>query len=505
MGRFLALRSALARSARFLLSRISWLFHQVFGHWNWQAPSWAAWTGRHGTRLARYLAADRKRAGGVLIVLVALIGGFLYYRSLPKPHYVEYIVVSPPLTVYDEKQVAQIRPMRVEFAEPVAPLKDIERAVTTGISVSPAIVGTWFWVSDHELQLTPRDDWPIDATYKVRIASKGFLADAIHIEDYSFKFATAPFTARITDSQFYQDPRDPNLKKLVATIQFSHPVDPTQFEMRVSLSLAGDAAYLGLKPDSRNFTVIYDKLKLAAHIHSAALAMPRDDTPMTLKLDSGVRAARGGNDTPDKLEAVVTIPGRTSLRFSDARMTLVDNAKYEPEQVMLLKSSSPVAEKGLAGKVTACVLPERHPNQPKEDPNPYRWTNESEIGNEFISRCESLSLAYVPSEEGGNTSHGFKFKGPVGRYIYAVVKDGVEGTGGYISGKPYVSTFVVEPYRKALTFLGQGALLSLTGDRKIGFMARDVDRVEVEVGRLMPNQLQHLASSMWDYSHPRVG
>ncbi|HLQ76593.1 MAG TPA: alpha-2-macroglobulin [Terriglobia bacterium] len=505
MGRFLALRSALARSARFLLSRISWLFHQVFGHWNWQAPSWAAWTGRQGTRFARYLAADRKRAGAVLIVLVALIGGFLYYRSLPKPHYVEYIVVSPPLTVYDEKQVAQIRPMRVEFAEPVAPLKDIERAVTAGITVSPAIAGTWFWVSDHELQLTPRDDWPIDATYKVRIASKGFLADAVHIEDYSFKFATAPFTARITDSQFYQDPRDPNLKKLVATIQFSHPVDPTQFEMRVSLSLAGDAAYLGLKPDSRNFTVIYDKLKLAAHIHSAALAMPRDDTPMTLKLDSGVRAARGGNDTPDKLEAVVTIPGRTSLRFSDARMTLVDNAKYEPEQVMLLKSSSPVAEKGMTGKVTTCVLPERHPNQPKEDLNPYRWTNESEIGNEFISRCESLALTYVPSEEGGNTSHGFKFKGPVGRYIYAVVKDGVEGTGGYISGKPYVATFVVEPYRKALTFLGQGALLSLTGDRKIGFMARDVDRVEVEVGRLMPSQLQHLASSMWDYSHPRVG
>ena len=64
--------------------------------------------------------------------------------------------------------------------------------------------------------------------------------------------------------------------------------------------------------------------------------MPRDDTPMTLKIDKGVRAARGGNETRDRLEAVVTIPGRTSLRFSDARMTVVDNARYEPEQILLI-------------------------------------------------------------------------------------------------------------------------------------------------------------------------
>src|SRR4029079_4494518 len=121
--------------------------------------------------------------------------------------------------------------------------------------------------------------------------------------------------------QFYQDPRDPNLKKLVATVAFSHPVDAGQFESHVSLSVARDAEYLGLTPDSRHFTVIYDKLKLAAHIHSAALAMPRDDTPMTVRVEKGVRDARGANAPADRLVTIVTIPGRTSLRFSDASMT----------------------------------------------------------------------------------------------------------------------------------------------------------------------------------------
>src|SRR6185369_4389296 len=130
-------------------------------------------------------------------------------------------------------------------------------------------------------------------------------------------------------------------------------VDTAQFEQRVSLALAKDAEYLGLKPDSRNYTVIYDKFKLAAHVHSSALAMPRDDTPMTLRVDKGVRAARGGNETKDRLEAVVVIPGRSSLRFSGLQMTVVDNARFEPEQILMMTSSSPVAERALAGKVTA--------------------------------------------------------------------------------------------------------------------------------------------------------
>ena len=53
------------------------------------------------------------------------------------------------------------------------------------------------------------------------------------------------------------------------------------------------------------------------------------------------------------------------------------------------------------------------------------------------------------------------------------------------------------------TFLAfSGSLLSLSGDKRVGFLARDVDKVEVGVGRVLPDQLQHLASQMWDYSKP---
>ena len=321
---------------------------------------------------------------------------------------------------------------------------------------------------------------------------------------YRLRARSQPFAAQIVESQFYQDPRNPNLKKLVATVKFSHPVDIEHFDEHVALSAAKDAAYLGLTPDSRHFTVVYDKFRLSAFIHSAALGMPRDDTPMTLTLTRGVRAARGGNDTPEALSAIVVIPGRTSLRFSDARMTVVDNARYEPEQILVMASSSPVVERALIPAVMVRLLPARHPRQAVEDKRPYQWGNPEEIGAEILAASEPVSLTYVAADEGGDTSHGFKFRAPVGRFLHVTVRDGVQGTGGYLAGKPYVATVKVGQYHRALTFLGQGSLLSLSGEKTIGFLSRDVEQVDVEIGRVLPNQLQHLAPQMWDFSRPSL-
>src|SRR5215468_12186211 len=123
---------------------------------------------------------------------------------------------------------------------------------------------------------------------------------------------------------------------------------------------------------------------------------------MTLRIDKGVRASRGGNATRDRLVAAVTIPGRTSLKFSGTHMALVDNARYEPEQIVLFESSSPVAEKALSGKVSAYVLPVRHPNQPAEDKDPYRWEDPIQVGNDILGASQTLNLTYVASEEGGD-------------------------------------------------------------------------------------------------------
>ena len=480
------------------------LLSKVFGHFHWSAPEWVPWTERQLEKSRDYLLADRSRAVTVAVALLVIASALVWWKLRPRPHYVDLTVTAPKLTSYDEKGVPSIDPLVVEFTASAAPLANLDKRLTFGIQISPKFAGNWIWLDGKRLQFKPASDWPVDASFKVTMARKGFLAKTVELEDYDFTFKTQPFSAQITQKQFYQDPTNPALKKVVATVTFTHPVDTAEFERRVSLVPAADAQFLGLTPDSKHFTVVYDKLKLNAYVHSAALAMPRDDTSMTVRIDKGLRASRGGNQTSTVLQEVVAIPGRTALRFDGAQMTLVDNARYEPEQVLLLTSSSQVSEKAFAGKVQAFVLPLHSARQDKDDKKPYEWTDDSEVGNEVLAKSQALPLNYVASDGGNETTHGFKFNAPVGRYVYLLIKAGVEGTGGYTSGKPYIATVQVAPYPEALMFIGKGALLSLGGDRKVGFLVRDVNKVQVEVGRVLPNQLQHLAPGMADFSKPQL-
>ena len=273
MTRIRALFATLSRVSTRLKRGLSWLLVVLFGRWEWQAPRWLTWSGLQLTRGRRHLVANPKHAVVLLLALASAGGALTWYVTRPTPEYVTYTVNAPGLTEYNDKGISSIKPLTIEFSEPVAPLKQLQKAVTVGMTMSPSIAGKWFWTNDRELQFTPKDDWPVDGAFSVQFAKKGLLATQVRLDDYGFKVRSQPFAAKITESQFYQDPRDPNMKKLVATVKFSHPVDMEQLERHVSLAVAKDAEYLGLTPDSRHFTVAYDKFKLAAFIHSAALTM----------------------------------------------------------------------------------------------------------------------------------------------------------------------------------------------------------------------------------------
>ena len=374
---------------------LRWLVALV-GRWQWQAPAWLGWVGQQSVRGWRRTMKTRARVATLAAVVITVAGAGVWWFTRPTPHYVSYSVTPPGLTEYDDNGVSSIKPLRIVFSESVAPLAQTQKAVSKGLRMSPSIAGEWFWTTDKELQFRPRDDWPVDGAFSVQFARNGFFADGVVLESYRCPVRSEPFSVTVAESQFYQDPRDPNLKKLVATLKFTHPVDTKQLESRVSLAVAKDAEYLGLAPGSRHFTVAYDQFKLAAYVHSAALAMPRDDTPMTLKIDRGVRAARGGNDSPEVLQSVVTIPGRTSLRFSSAGMTIVDNARYEPEQILLLASSSPVVERALTGAVSVRLLPARSPRQAPEDKRPYRWHGHTQFPSQRVD--ETVTVIVVRPE-----------------------------------------------------------------------------------------------------------
>jgi len=221
MTRMDATRATLLRVARTLRRAVVWLFVNLFGRWQWQSPAWLSWIGERGGRSWRYLRGNPVRGAAAVVLVIAAGGAVGWYLTRPVPDYVTYVVNAPGLTEYNDDGISSIKPATIVFSESAAPLKQVQKAVTAGINVEPAIDGTWFWVSDKQLRFTPKIDWPVDGSFAVRLASKGLVADRVLLDKYSFKFRSQPFAARIADSQFYQDPRNPNLRKLVATVKFS--------------------------------------------------------------------------------------------------------------------------------------------------------------------------------------------------------------------------------------------------------------------------------------------
>src|SRR5262249_28854191 len=143
----------------------------IFGRWSWEAPEWLRWTRGHVARSGRAIAAHPIRAWVSALILSAAAAGTAWYLTRPKPHYVTYTVTEPGLTEYNVNGIPSIKPLTILFNESAAPLKQIRTVVTSGVELSPQIPGTWFWTSDKELRFTPKDDWPVDGAFAVRLAA----------------------------------------------------------------------------------------------------------------------------------------------------------------------------------------------------------------------------------------------------------------------------------------------------------------------------------------------
>lgn len=489
-----------------LLSRgISWVLTLLFGEVNWQAPGWLKKLALWLEVAVRWMRAKPKQAGiAALTVTLLATGGMMgwrWYQAKPKPQRVSYVVTAPALTPYDEKDRPQPLPLVVEFNESTVPLKQIDKPAGDGVQLSPALAGSWVWEGDRKLVFSPKADWPIDAEFEVTLAKKKLFAESVKLEEYRFTFKTAPFAANVAKSRFYQDPRDANLKKLVATLHFSHPVDPASIQKNINLKLGGGLGFQSEKVSP--YSISFDKAKLNAFIHSAPLTVPKEDSDILLTLAKGAKASQGGNALDAELTSQISVPGLYSLRFDNVQMLLADNERYEPEQVVMMYSNVPVSEAALKGKVHAWLLPEYPPNTPKEDQHGnYQW-GASQVGKAQLTA--ELALKALPAADEYGTQHSWRFSAPVGRSVFLQVDAGVQAFGGYQSGKIMSRVFQVAPYPKAVKLLSDGALLSMASDKKIAFVARGLPGVRIEVGRLLPNQLHHLVDqSSGNFAKPEI-
>lgn len=476
---------------RRILAIVARALAAVFGRWD--APPWLRWCGGQGRRAGAWGGAHKLKAV-LLVVAVAGVGaggtlGWRWWKARPKPSTVDIRVTEPSLTPIGEKAVP--RPLIVRFTASAAPIKAIGTVVKKGITVDPKLDGTWKWISDHELELRPREDWPIGQTLTVRLDKKGVVADHIKLSKYEVKFETAPFGVRLRQAEYYQDPVDPNLKKVVAEFGFTHPVDGPSFEKSIKMHFSPS------NRQERDFDlethVTYDKWQARAFVHSAPFPLPQKDATVQLRLAASVRASRGGPAFDKPIEHKVHVPGLFNFfRVNATNIQIVDNPRMEPEQILLVNLSTSATEKDIGKAFEAYLLPTRNPHETTKHKGAYRWSDPQSVDPDVLAKGRKLALTQLPAEKEYASDHSFRFRADPGRFIYLRLKKGVQAFGGYILGEDFQAILEVPAYPRQVKLLHGGALLSLAGKRKVSVFVRDAPGLRFEVARVLSDQIHHV-------------
>ncbi|MEP7242876.1 MAG: alpha-2-macroglobulin [Gammaproteobacteria bacterium] len=493
-----------------LLRRLS---RAVLGNVQWQAPPWFSLLSRHlRTGVANAAAHVRQRPRQTAVTLMSFIivvtGGYAawrWYESRPKPIQTSFSVTPPATPCYgcDWKPALLV----VRFESSSAPIdrvdKDLERT-TDAIQISPAVKGVWHWAGDQTLSFKPDDEWPIDTKFRVNLAQGGLVAGHVHLDKYSFDFKSAAFDASITNSEFYQDPTAATVKKAVVTVAFTHPVDTARFEKHVSLEVF-ERITDSIEEDRgpAKFTVIYDKLQRTAFIHSTELAVPNKAARLAITVAEGVRAARGGNETELPLRRDIAVPGLYSLAVQQFNLQVTRDEHGEPSQALLLELNHSVLENDLPPRIHAWRLPAKHPDPVRQaqwrggggggGARPYPWSEQT-ASKDILKVSTPLPLAHVAGDRDHYELHSFRVEAQPGEYLYVRVDKGLKSFGGYVLGDTVERVLRVPEYPRELKIAHEGALLPLSGKKTITVMTRDVPAIHVDIGRLLPRQIQHLVT-----------
>lgn len=505
----LLLVSGLWRFVAFVLRLLGLLLGFVVGRVSWQAPGWMLASERAG--LAGW-GVVRRNPGRVALVIgaVAVIagGGWLAYKvekerpKPPKPVVAQLRASPPSLTDYTSDPIT-VHALDLNFSQSVAPIALVGKDVTAGITLDPPIAGKWSWVNDRLLRFSPTGDWPVGQKYRGRIDKAVLFAPQSHVDADRFEFATADFGVKLVSSEFYQDPQDAALKKGIVNLGFTHPVDTAAFEKQIELWLPGTAG----KKLPQKFVVNYDKLKLNAWVHSAPLAAPpKDSSTLEYRIGKGVTAAAGGNPSAEDVSASVSVPGMYSLGVSGIEPMLVDNSQFEPEQVILLNFSHAIGEKQAVAAVKAWLLPLHNPFAPEgQREQVWNWSG-GDVDERVLKAAEALPLAPIAAELDYSEQQSFKFRADPGRYLYVRIGKGLAAFGGYQLAANADNVLQVPEYPKILRFMADGSLLSLSGDKRVAVVSRNVPGMKLEIARVLPDQLQHLVSfNNGTFAQPELG
>lgn len=377
-----------------------------------------------------------------------------------------------------------------------------------GIALQPALEGSWRYgdaASGPDLIFTPAKPEALlpGARFQVAVSADAFPQVTFAAPKLASSLAVPDMAGRIDSLELYTDPTDPKIKRITANIAYNYPLQPGSLEAHASLRLREEPAKSF--NDSRvlniPFELSYDPQDAKrAYLKSVPVNIPEEPGEALLAVDKGVVSALGGAGAPSAASRRLDVPGSLDyFQVTGVEASDLDKGNGDIERLLRVQTNTPLKEPAaLASSVEAYVLPdcgvdnaERPALCAQKDVT--EWQDTSQVDGDAVKLSTPVTLTWRDAESVDKTVHFLAFSAPEKRQVFVKVKQGLESLDGFRLRKDARFLLITGTYQRELKIQHDGALLSLTGSKKLGVAARGVGKVHVELQRILPHNMHHLA------------
>lgn len=368
-----------------------------------------------------------------------------------------------------------------------------ESDLSKNVKITPFIRGAWRMRGSNTLIFHPEGDWPADEKFTVKI-SPDLINSDVRTDSRSISFTTPDIVATMDSFNIYPAPGAPRTMVGVAIVSFNYPVDTTNFKDKVSMKL----------DDTRlDFTVKFDRWRRTAFIVSAPVTIT--DAPQIMRMKLNRIHAAHGNAHTKKITANTTIESADNFfKVSALETAVVDDADGNAQQLVLINTTAAAARGTKWTEYVDAYLLPLHRDSDTEEQS-HKWADD-EINADVLKKSEKLPLKQMDFETPTGVyqyAMSYDVSDTCDRYIYVAINPGLKSTGGFELMRAATRVMRV-PYPTAtVKIAGDGALLSLAGDKKLGIMARGgVDAAYVNLYKVKSSEINHLISQTYNVFAP---
>ncbi len=478
---------------------------RIFGEFSWTPPPWLKRIG-----IIRFL--------GVIAVSAAIFWASLavweYYDSRPGPPRVVASVRAPGVTPIVNGEL-QPQSLIINFdvrTDPRMPSYDLDsvaridlvgEALSDGVRISPAIAGEWRWRTETQLGFEPDEDWPAGQSYTVDFDESVFAPNLL-FDSRSIEFETAAFEVSVSELIFYQDPVERAERRIVASLNFTHPVDRDDLERRLSLAMRESDQTIATAPASVDYSIEYGELDRIAYVNSSRIEIPANENYMTMTIEEGLSPVSGPGRTDEDIIDTVLIPDVGSyFRTSGVQHLLARDDENRPQQTLTFEFTDHVKAQALEERLSAYILPRDLTMAGRRYTNRY-WSSPREVTREVLSQATRYELSLNPTERESAQFLSAAIDVPENSVLYIRIEQGLESDGGFVMSVPFDTIVRVGQYPREVSVAREGAILPLTGDHQLTFLSRGLDALRVDIARIQDTDVNHLASQTHgDLQNPR--